>query len=245
MNNLYTELATVYEAMYQTFINYPEEYNFYSSLLKQYDKIEVLEIGCGTGNLANDFVKAEFDYTGLDLSEEMINLAKNKSPHCRFIQADMRDFKLPKTVESAIITARTISYLLTSDDINKAFHNIANNLQKGGILCFDIIDANRFIPMVADEKEITHKATYNNIAYVRKGDWKLHLANGMDFLWDATYYKKEGQKLIEIGQNHSNVRTFTVNEIEIFLFINGFKVKEIIDRPSYFFPTYVFVAEKV
>ena len=55
----------------------------------------------------------------------------------------------------------------------------------------------------------------------------------------------EDNKLIEIGQDHSNLRTFTVNEIEIFLFINGFKIKEIIDRPSYFFPTYVFVAEKL
>ena len=245
MNNLYTELATIYEAMYQSFINYAEEYRFYHTLLKKYHATEVVEIGCGTGNLADYFIKAGFAYTGLDLSDKMIRLAQKKSPNCQFFRADMRDFTLTKTVESTIVTARTISYLLTNKDVNNAFHSIARNLKQGGILCFDIIDANRFVPMISDESKIIHKANYNDIAYVRKSDWKLNLTNGIDFLWDATYYKKEDNKLIEIGQDHSNLRTFTVNEIEIFLFINGFKIKEIIDRPSYFFPTYVFVAEKL
>ena len=36
MNNLYTELATVYEAMYHTFIDYKEEHQFYSDLIKKF-----------------------------------------------------------------------------------------------------------------------------------------------------------------------------------------------------------------
>ena len=212
--------------------------------LKKYHKTEVVEIGCGTGNLANHFIKTGFNYTGLDLSQEMINLAKEKSPNSEFIKADMRHFKLQKTVESIIITARTISYLLTNEDVNNTFNSIASNLQKGGILSFDIIDANKFIPMVAGKKEIIHSATANQTNYVRKSNWKLQLINGMDFLWDSIYFKKNEKELIEIGRDHSMVRTFTVNEIEIFLNINGFKVKEIIERPSYFFPTYVFVAQK-
>jgi len=245
MNNLYTKLATVYEAMYQTFIDYQEEYLFYSKILTKYDKNEVVEIGCGTGNLANFFSESNFKYLGIDLSKEMIKLAKIKAKNCQFINADMRYFQLQKTVESAIITARTISYLSTNKDVNNTFFSINKNLNQGGILCFDIIDANRFVPMIMAKQDVIHKAIYNDITYVRKSDWKLHLENGIDVLWDATYYKKESEQLIEIGQDHSKLRTFTVNEIEIFLEINGFQIKEIIDRPSYFFPTYVFVAEKM
>lgn len=244
MNNLYTELATVYEAMYHTFIDYKEEHQFYSDLIKKYNSNEVLEIGCGTGNLANYFLEDGVDYTGMDLSQRMINIAKSKS-NAPFMIADMCDFKLAKTVQSIIITARTISYLLTNNDLNNAFHSIANNVEKGGILCFDIIDANKFVPMVANEKVITHTATHHEITYIRKGTWKLKLTHGIDFIWNAIYYKQQDQQLIEIGQDNSNVRAFTVNEIEIFLFLNGFQVKEIIERPSYFFPTYVFVAEKI
>ena len=244
MSNLYKELATVYEAMYHTFIDYKDEYFFYSKILNRFNKNEVVEIGCGTGNLANYFSNAGFRYIGMDLSDEMISLAKNKASNCQFIKADMRDFKLKQPVESIIITARTISYLLTNQDINKAFSCIFKNIKNNGLLCFDFIDANQFIPIVAKEEEITHQAIANNITYIRKSLWSLHFKYGMDFKWQSLFYKKNGTELIEIGEDNSVIRAFTLNEIEIFLTINGFTIKDVIERPSYAFPTYVIVAEK-
>ena len=244
MSNLYNELAPVYEAMYQTFIDYEEEYAYYSHLLKKYNKQQVLEIGCGTGNLAVLFQKNGFDYLGLDASKEMIQLGQAKAPTAKFLEGDMRKFELNKPVQSALITARTVSYLLTNKDVNAAFSCIHKNLQVGGILCFDFIDANQYIPPIDHKKEIIHKANYQGIAYVRKSFWQAHLVNGMDFTWQSVYYKEEGQQLIELGQDDSIVRTFTVNEIELLLSINGFTIKEFIKRASYAFPTYVVVAEK-
>ena len=245
MSKLYKELAEVYEAMYQTFIDYKEEYDFYSGLLEKYNKNQVLEIGCGTGHLANYFAKNGFEYIGMDLSEEMIQLAKNKAHTSQFIKGDMRDFKINSPLQSVIITARTISYLSSNKDVKATFSSIFNNLQSEGILCFDFIDANAFIPLMAKKKEVVHEATFRNIHYIRKSKWDLNLKHGMDFNWNAVYYKKDGDHLIEIGQDQSIIRTFTINEIEVFLFINGFKIKEIIERASYFFPTYVVVAERV
>jgi hypothetical protein len=48
MSNLYGNLSEVYEAMYQSFINYDEEFSFYNDLLQKYNCKNVLEIGCGT-----------------------------------------------------------------------------------------------------------------------------------------------------------------------------------------------------
>jgi len=244
MTNLYKELATVYEAMYHTFIDYKEEYEYYSNILKKYKKEQVLEIGCGTGNLAHYFQKNGFDYLGLDASEEMIYLGKAKYPTSEFIHGDMRSFTLDRQLQSIIITARTTSYLKTNKDINAAFSAIHKNLQAGGILSFDFIDANQFIPPIINGKEIIHKATYRNKSYVRKSFWQAHLVNGMDFKWASTYYKKEKEQLIELGQDNSIIRTFTLNEIELFLSINGFSLLETKERASYAFPTYVIVAEK-
>ena len=84
MGNLYNQLAAVYEAMYQTFIDYKAEYEFYSELLLKYKKNEVVEIGCGTGNLVPYFLENNFNYIGLDLSENMIEIAKNKIPNGDF-----------------------------------------------------------------------------------------------------------------------------------------------------------------
>jgi len=245
MSNLYKELATVYEAMYQTFINYEDEYQLYSGLLEKYKKKQVLEIGCGTGNLVPYFLKNGFDYTGLDLNEEMITIAKEKVPSGQFIQGNMCHFQLENKIQSIIITARTISYLLENKAVNAAFANICNNLEVGGILCFDFIDANQFMPIVAQSTEIIHQATFRDTNYVRKSKWQLNFDYGMGFKWDSTYYKKAAKDLIELGQDNSNLRTFTQDELRIFLALNGFEVKEMIPRKTYAFPTYVLVAEKM
>ncbi len=243
--SLYGDLAKVYEAMYQTFINYKEEYIFYSDILKKYKKNNLLEIGSGTGHLAEYFTANDFEYTGLDLSEEMIEIAQLKMPQGKFLKGDMRQFKLEKQVESVLITGRTISYLVKNSDVNATFESINQNLNTGGIVCFDFIDAREFIPFIGKGQPITHEAAFDGMEYLRKSHWSLVLENGMDFKWESTYFKKTDNKWIELGQDNSIVRTFTINELEIFLELNQFKVKEIIAKKAYAFPTYVIVAEKI
>jgi SAM-dependent methyltransferase len=244
MSNLYNDLATVYDKMYQSFIDYEDEYHFYNNLIQQYQKTNVLEIGSGTGHLAEYFQAANFDYLGLDYSAEMIAIAQNRVPNIAFLQGDMRNFQLQKPVESILITARTLSYLLINKDVINTFSSIYNNLETNGILCFDFIDANEFIPFIAKGEEVTHEAAFDDEAYVRESFWQPNLENGMAFQWDSVYYKKEKNGRIKIGEDNSVIRTFTINEIEIFLTVCSFEIKEIIKRPSYAFPTYVVVAEK-
>ena len=51
MQSLYANgFETIYDEMYQTFIDYEDEFVFYSALLNQYQKKQVLEIGCGWGS---------------------------------------------------------------------------------------------------------------------------------------------------------------------------------------------------
>ncbi|MFS4494649.1 class I SAM-dependent DNA methyltransferase [Maribacter sp. 2308TA10-17] len=242
---LYSKLSEVYEAMYTTFINYEEEYKFYNKILSKYKKVNLLEIGSGTGNLAIYFEKNGYNYCGLDLSKEMVEISKRKLPSSKFIEGDMKTFATESTVDSIIITGRTISYLLSNKDLMSAFTRIYKNLEIGGILSFDFIDASRFIPRIKEGEEITHEVVYKGVKYKRKSKWELNLKEGMDFVWEAGYSKKAGNKYLKISDDTSIIRTFTKDEIEIFLLINNFKIKEIIDRETYAFPTYVVVAEKI
>ena len=93
MNNLYTNHSEIYEMMYQTFINYDEEYAYYSDKLKKYNAGSVIELGCGTGSLASRFTANGFDYTGLDLNKTMLDIAERKNPGAKFIEADMKSFQ--------------------------------------------------------------------------------------------------------------------------------------------------------
>ena len=244
MSNLYKDLAEVYEAMYYTFINYKDEYELYSEVVEQFNYKDVVEIGSGTGNLAKYFLENGFNYRGLDLSSDMIAIAKRKVPSAQFIEGNMCDFKLAKPTESIIITGRTVSYLLDNESINAAFSSFFKNLKQGGIVCFDFIDANKFIPDIAKGKEVVHEAVYQDKTFIRESFWELYLDQGMDVKWKATFYTKKGEELAKIGEDNSIFRTFTRDEMAIFLAINGFQVKEFRERASYAFPTYVVVAER-
>ena len=92
MANLYEgKMATLFDTMYQTFIDYDEEYIFYSDLILDNNCKSILEIGRGTGNLAKRFRENSHDYMGLDYSQSMIAIAQERNPNCVFIHGDMRE----------------------------------------------------------------------------------------------------------------------------------------------------------
>ncbi len=244
MSALYKNLSTVYEAMYQTFINYEEEYNFYSGLVAPYNTKSLLEVGCGTGHLAQYFIKNNFKYKGLDSSEDMLAIAQKNNPEGLFVKAMMQDFVLDSKVDAGIITGRTISYLLTNNEVSSTFNSIYKNLNPSGILCFDCIDANKFIPFIYPEKAVTHKASYNNNKYQRDSIWSANFKEGFTCDWSSVYYEENSEGLLKkIGDDFEMARTFTKNEMVLFLELANFKVIEIIERPSYFFDTFVIVAQ--
>jgi SAM-dependent methyltransferase len=247
MQSLYSNgFETIYDDMYQTFINYKEEFEFYSNIIYSYSKQSVLEIGCGSGHLAKHFLNSAISYQGLDLSKAMINLSETRNPKGKFIQGDMTNFKLDSKTQATIITARTTSYLLT----NKAAHNaltcIHNNLEDNGILCFDFIDANRFFQIIKNGKKMIHEALIDNKHYFRESIMKPNKTkNNFMFHWDAIYFEKLKDKSIKLTEDKSIVRAFTKNEWELFLELNNFKLLKFIDKKSYAFDTYVVIAQKI
>ena len=56
MSKLYSKLARIYHEMYQSIFDYKKEFQFYNRWLKKYKVHRVLEIGCGSGNLAPYFL---------------------------------------------------------------------------------------------------------------------------------------------------------------------------------------------
>ncbi|RUT71872.1 class I SAM-dependent methyltransferase [Flavobacterium cupreum] len=246
MANLYDgKMAAIYDAMYQTFVNYDEEYAFYNNLLQENNCSSILEIGSGTGNLAKRFDENKQNYQGLDYSESMIEIAKERNKNCSFIQGDMRDFKLENPVDAILITGRSTSYLITNSDINRTFDALYKNTRDNGIIIFDFIDANRFIPFITENVLITHEAVYENVNYKRDSHWDVNnsLENFM-LDWSAEYYTVVNGKKEIIENDFSTVRVFTLNEIELFLYLNNFEILKTIDRKTYAYDTYVIVAKK-
>jgi SAM-dependent methyltransferase len=245
MANLFSgKMAAIFDAMYQSFIDYDEEYEFYNMLIQEKNCSSILEIGSGTGNLAKRFQANNQNYIGLDYSQSMIEIAQNRNKNCTFIHGDMRNFELEKPVDAIIITGRSTSYLINNEDIIDTFECVHKNLNSNGIFIFDIIDANRFIPFIKENEIIIHEAFYEGINYVRESHWEITPLENFMLDWCAKYFLIREEEKEILSEDFSTVRVFTLNEIELFLYLNNFEILKIIDRKTYAYDTYVIMAQK-
>jgi len=113
-------------------------------IIRRYtSKKEILDLGCGTGRFTTELTKRGFRMIGMDLTDEMIEVARGdarkEGVKVRFTKGDIRNFKLDNRI--GIIWARgSIGDLNNINDVKRAFRNIRNNLLKKGIFIFDVRD---------------------------------------------------------------------------------------------------------
>jgi SAM-dependent methyltransferase len=99
------------------------------------------DVGCGTGSFARYLRQWGIPVLGIDLSPNMIAIAKykNRDPGISYLVQDMRDLTLPYPVDLITCNFDVINYLLRISDLNKAFIAFRKNLTASGHLIFDII----------------------------------------------------------------------------------------------------------
>ena len=229
MSKLYKQLAQVYHEMYQSIFDYKKEFERYNLLLKKYKCKSVLEIGCGSGILASYFLKAGYEYVGLDFSNEMLRIAREQEPEATFIKGDMRNIKGKKKFDAVIITGKTISHLITNKDIVRTFQGVKNGLKNKGVLIFDTFDAQKLIAL--KKKKFVQTATFKNRIYKRVSEKTLNLATGWTENWNATYYITESGKTKSV-RDKSVVRSFTKDELAVFLKLTNFDVLSIKEKDN-------------
>ncbi|MEZ4886382.1 MAG: class I SAM-dependent methyltransferase [Chitinophagales bacterium] len=237
--NLYQELSQVYHEMYQNLFDYDEEFGFYHSVLERFEAKKVVEFGCGTGNLAKRFLAANFDYLGVDLNQEMLDIAAISLPRHHFLQSDMCTFSSPSLFEAALITGRTISYLSTNKDILQAFEAIRNCLAENGLLVFDAIDATLLFEDFDESEKELKVGKYKRISYSTP-----NLQTGWTWDWHSTYFAENEGQFEAIGNDFATVRAFTQDELKLLLTIAGFEVLEVIEKNTYTWADHYFVARK-
>lgn len=107
-----------------------------------FDKIpanaSILDVCCGTGNIAGLLQQRGYDVTGLDGSAAMLHYASLNAPSSSFIRADARDFNINKRFDACICLFDSINHILEQDGLKAVFKNIHAHLKDGGIFIFDV-----------------------------------------------------------------------------------------------------------
>jgi SAM-dependent methyltransferase len=97
----------------------------------------LLELACGTGAILKILAES-YDVAGLDISPQMLALARKKLPHVRFYRKDMVKFELATKFDVIICVFDSINHVLKFADWQKIFRNAARHLEDDGLFLFDI-----------------------------------------------------------------------------------------------------------
>ena len=124
------------------------------------DGAKVLDLCCGTGQLAKILTDNGYKVTGIDGSTKMLKYARENAPKARFITADARAFKLPQVYDVVFSTFDSLNHIMTLPELQQVFKNVYHCLVKGGIFIFDMTTKTHFKTQIQDYQQISETPDY-------------------------------------------------------------------------------------
>ncbi len=125
------------------------EIAFYTRCFKRFSPSinvkRVLEPACGTGVFLLSFPMHGYAITGYDLSDAMVEYAKNRisaeklDGHATAVVGNMKDARFPDKFDAAIIGINSLGYMRLDKDITSHFKSMASSLVDGALYIVEII----------------------------------------------------------------------------------------------------------
>ena len=136
---LYKKFAAYYDRIYEN-VDYLGESEFIKWAVKKYKTspgIELMDVACGTGSHAM-ILKNNFRVTGVDINENMLEIARKKVPEADFIKGNMKKLELKSKFDVVICIFSAIHYNINYRELEGTLTNFYNHLENGGILIYDL-----------------------------------------------------------------------------------------------------------
>jgi SAM-dependent methyltransferase len=103
----------------------------------------VVDLGCGSGLWARELNYHGYEVFGVDISAAMLNIARKRVPHARFVQGSFLDVALPSCVAVTSI-GECLNYLFdaknTARGLVRLFRRVHDALVPGGVFAFDVAE---------------------------------------------------------------------------------------------------------
>jgi SAM-dependent methyltransferase len=135
------DLPELYDALFPA----KAHVSFYVDLARQ-QAGPVLELACGTGQLAVPIALDGHLTMGIDRSTNMLNSATRRAASVNaaveFVQDDMRNFAVGRQFSLIFVARNSLMHLLSIEDLLAAFKGVKRHLAPGGIFAFDIFNPN-------------------------------------------------------------------------------------------------------
>lgn len=138
---IYQEYPEVYDKLYGSLKEYAWESERIKNVLPA-DATRLVNVGCGTG-LHDEYFVDDYDVVGIDASESMLRVAREKNDEARYMQDDMSSFSLDEQFDVALCLFGVVSYLDTVSDLHVVIDNMASHLTENGMIVIDFVEPRR------------------------------------------------------------------------------------------------------
>nr|WP_300094551.1 class I SAM-dependent methyltransferase [Sedimentibacter sp.] len=107
--------------------------------------MNVLDIGCGTGNFSIKLAKMGCNVTGIDISDNMLDIARKKAAEenlpIKFLHMDLNDLKFKENEFDAVFSMAAFEFV-DDKDAPKALQGMLRVVKEGGQVLIGTISSN-------------------------------------------------------------------------------------------------------
>ena len=228
----YSKMAYYYDEIYATIVDYEKQTRFLEKIIGKHlgrRPRSVLDIACGTGNYTFVFAKHGYRATGIDVSEEMLKIARGKvggQDNPRFYKMDMRKIRLDQRSDVATVLFGGFGYLEKEEDVRLFFSSVSNHLNRRGLLMFEFWQNSAVLPAS------TGKSGMKSWDRAETGDRlivRLNLSrydphtNVLDVKFDFYIMDRKKKELVDEFSETHRVRTYSISHMRALLEHHGLK----------------------
>jgi len=208
---MYNDFAEVYDRLQDA--DYDKFVDFYEKIFEKLNlKPElVLDMACGTGNITLPMAKRGYDMIGLDMSVEMLNIARDKAyeeeQEILFLCQNMCEMELFGTVDAIVCALDGVNYITDYEDLKQLFRLVQNYLNPGGVFIFDINSVHKLKNILGNNTFVNDE---QGIFYVWQSEFSEE-TNICDF--GLTFFEEQEDGSYERFDEFQQERAYTIGEI--------------------------------
>ena len=226
---MYNEFAYLYDSLIND-VDYKKWADYYFGIFRRYGHKPSLglDLGCGTGNLTLELSRRGVEMTGIDISEDMLMVAREKSEgqDILYLNQDMTEFELYGTVDFVVSSLDCVNYITDKRELLKVFKLVNNYLDPGGLFIFDINTRHKLENIIGNNTFVLENDDVF-CSWQNEYDKQRKLS---DFY--LTFFCKDEDGYARFDEQHTE-RAYEIHEIKALVEKSGMKLLKVYDSLSF------------